>query len=125
MHVERDLTDANGDGWLEFAEGDASVDVQVEAGGFLSVVLQWNQQFGLAGTNLDVFILDETMQQVLASGTDVQDGDDDPVDFTFYQNQADVAVTVHVAVMQQPGSAGSKNEILGLNFSTYLYGAGY
>lgn len=52
--------------------------VTANSGGF-TFYLQWAEQFGSSGIDLDLFILDNA-GNVLASSTGVQDGDDNPLE---------------------------------------------
>jgi subtilisin-like proprotein convertase family protein len=45
------------------------------------VVLYWSDRAGRSANDYDLFILDNALTTVLAASTDVQDGDDDPVEF--------------------------------------------
>jgi subtilisin-like proprotein convertase family protein len=45
------------------------------------VVLYWSDRAGASANDYDLFILDNALTTVAAASTDVQDGDDDPIEF--------------------------------------------
>lgn len=71
--------------------GDRLLSVSLAGGGGNSIRLQWAEAFGAAGIDLDLYVLRASDGAVLASSTNVQDGDDDP------QEAVSVAVASNTA----------------------------
>ena len=69
--------------------------------------LQWSDAYGGAGNDYDLFLLNDDLTQVLASSTDVQDGDDDPFEAISSRagNGANINDTGNVlVVLRRPGA---------------------
>jgi hypothetical protein len=50
------------------------------------VVLQWSNPFGEASDDYDLFLVDPDTAEILGSGTDTQNGDDDPIEIAAVSN---------------------------------------
>ncbi len=90
------------------AAGEASnitMDVRIEAGQTLTTWLQWDDPFGEANQDYDLFIIDETETTTFASGSDVQDGDDNPQEVAIFTNETENAITVKLMVRKFAGAA--------------------
>lgn len=73
-----------------FAAGDFTLNLRLRnpngTGVRHTIVLQWNQKFGIANHNFDLYLLDGALANVLQSSTTAQNGAGDPVeliDFTY------------------------------------------
>ncbi|MDH3598138.1 MAG: S8 family serine peptidase, partial [Candidatus Tectomicrobia bacterium] len=85
---------------------DATMDVLVNAGGLVVVTLQWSDAFGSSGNDYNIFILDESESIMLSpGGNDVQDGDDDPLESTFWFNRSNATARVKIIVVQSSGES--------------------
>ncbi len=62
--------------------GDGVISNFVEIGGLVTT-LHWSDPLGESDNDYDLFIMNNTLTTVLAASTDVQDGDDDPIELTF------------------------------------------
>lgn len=62
----------------DFGNGDFRCRIFIPAGRQISVFFQWNNLFNAAADNYDLFLFSEDGGQLLASSTNVQNGDDDP-----------------------------------------------
>ena len=83
---------------------DATMNVLVAPDGFLLVVLQWNDPFGGSENDYDLYILNETENQILAASTELQQGTDDPIEAVLFQNIGVNPVRVKVAVNKFSGA---------------------
>ncbi|MHC4428648.1 MAG: S8 family serine peptidase [Planctomycetota bacterium] len=63
----------------DFGGNDFQLQATALTGSGFTFYLQWAEQFGLSGIDLDLFILDNA-GNVLASSTDTQNGNDDPIE---------------------------------------------
>lgn len=70
------LRDDNGDGWLEF---DGVDEVEVWGWPGLDVVLRWDEPFGDAAIDIDLYLYDESGVEC-DRGEDTQDGRGDPIE---------------------------------------------
>jgi subtilisin family serine protease len=83
---------------------DATMDVLVDAGGLVAVTLQWSDAFGSSGNDYDIFILDE-FGNISPGGNDTQNGDDDPLESTFWINRSNTIARVEIIVVQHRGES--------------------
>ncbi|WP_089935843.1 PKD domain-containing protein [Candidatus Entotheonella palauensis] len=84
---------------------DLTMDVRIEPGETLTAWLQWDDPFGGAGNDYDLFIIDETETITFASGSDTQDGDDHPREVAMFTNETADASTVKLMVRKFDGEA--------------------
>jgi len=84
-------------------------------GGSIRVVLQWNDQFGSSGNDYNVYLYSYTTSSVVASAANVQDGDDDPLEFLYYAASTSTAGDFAIWVVQSAGAASK-------NLEVYMYG---
>lgn len=56
------------------------------AGGEVVVVLQWSDSFGASSNDYDLFLVEAGTTTVIDSSTDVQNGDDDPIEIAGVEN---------------------------------------
>ena len=98
-HYQGTFTDA-GAGFNDFSGGtDASrknLYVDIPYGAAVIVVLQWNEPFGKAYTDFDLMMDDTDTSAIIGFGTEVQDGNDDPIEGFYYEN--DTGKTVHAYI---------------------------
>lgn len=59
---------------------DIGMTIELPANRTSIVVLQWSNHFGEASDDYDLFLVDPDTAEVIDSSTDVQDGDDDPIE---------------------------------------------
>lgn len=62
--------------------------------------LKWSDPLGLSGNDYDLFALNSTGTTVIASSTNIQDGNDDPLEFTGSLNSGR-----RLVVLKKPGAA--------------------
>lgn len=115
-HHEGEFEDSDNDGWQNFAANDETINIQLEPGAEIRAVLQWNNQFGKAGDDYDLYLYDEQLNLELASSQDTQDGDDDPVEMVSYKNTRQFPITIHLCIKK---FSGQNREL-----SIYAFGAG-
>ncbi|MCU0644424.1 MAG: choice-of-anchor J domain-containing protein [bacterium] len=115
-HYEQDFTDNDNDGWQNFASNDETINIQLSAGAEITAVLQWNNQFGKSSDDYDLYIYNEQLTLELASSTDTQDGNDDPVEKIVYKNSKSTAINIHICIKNFSGKTR--------NLSLYTFGAG-
>jgi subtilisin family serine protease len=83
---------------------DATMNVLVSPGGFLLVVLQWNDLFGGSGNDYNLFILNDAEDTILTGSVDIQAGTDDPIEGAIYQNTSGSTVRVKVVINKYRGA---------------------
>ena len=66
----------------------------------LTVVLQWNNRFGAASDDFDLFIARTSDFVVVAASTDFQTGTQDPLEAASFTNSTGSSVTVFIAVSE-------------------------
>ncbi len=117
-HYEADFVSNDGDAFHDFGSAplDESMNVTLSANSTIRLVLQWNNAFGRAADNYDLFIYDANFSSILASSTDVQNGDDDPVEYVEYRNSFFLPRVIQIAVTKTSGA--------NRRFSLYTFGNG-
>ena len=76
--------------------------------GGVTVVLQWNDEFGSSGNNYDLLLYNMNDWNVLASSVYMQDGDDDPIEAFSYTNTAGYTIEAEIDVLNYFGHAEMK-----------------
>lgn len=104
-HYEAEFVSNDGDAVHEFSAApfDESMNVTIGAGSTMLLVLQWNNAFAQASDNYDLYVYD-TGTNILARGTDIQNGDDDPLEFVEYRNNFFLPRTVQIVVTKVSGA---------------------
>lgn len=90
-----------GDTWHDFKSGtgeDATLDVVVPAGESVVVYLQWNDAFGASANDYDMYLGDPSSGTFVDGSTNVQDGNDDPLEIVFYTNTGATDKTLQVLI---------------------------
>lgn len=62
------------------------------------IVLQWNDPFGQSGNDYNLLLYDAPTTTLLDSSLDIQDGNDDPLEFIIYQNDSVTPINANIAV---------------------------
>lgn len=120
---EADFADADGDGWHEFdiIAGDEAMGLELRAEKRLTVCLHWNNQYGKASDDYDLYLYNETLDAVLEQSEDPQTGTQDPLECLRYENPFDESVTLNIAVKKFSGS----NRTITVLFSSAARGLEY
>jgi len=87
--------------WQNFNGSENSCDMkfQVPSGTAGHVVLQWDDRFGKSSNNYDLFLYDEKGREI-ARSVNLQDGDDDPMEWVRFMNTDDNPCTYTVKVVK-------------------------
>ncbi|HEY6292607.1 MAG TPA: S8 family serine peptidase [Terriglobia bacterium] len=80
--------------------------------GEIEVVLTWNDPFGSSSNDYDLFLVEQSTGQVVASSTNPQTGTQDPVEFFDYAQPASAPEGTFEIVIQ---NAGNKAAVRNLN----------
>ncbi|MDD1725002.1 MAG: S8 family serine peptidase [Methanospirillum sp.] len=80
---------------------------KVEPGIAGHVILQWDDRFGRSANNYDLFLYDESGREI-ARSVNLQDGDDDPMEWVRFMNSGDKPREYTVRVVQ----AAAENALL-------------
>jgi MYXO-CTERM domain-containing protein len=102
------VTDSNGDGWLEM-DGTDELPLELWGAEWGGVSLRWNEPFGEAGTDLDLYIFDAVGDECSRS-EDTQDGDDAPYEATYCEPTVDG--DLRVSIFDASGRASGKTVYL-------------
>ncbi len=90
--------DAHDFGAAAGGSSDPTLRVTVGAGGNLTVILHWNDPSPGSGNDYDLLVFDAAVDTVLATGEDVQNGNDFPLEFAEFENQSASAILADVVV---------------------------
>lgn len=106
--------DPNGD-YHDFSEGSdpTSVDMYctIPRGGRIRVVLQWNDTFGSSNNDYNLHLYSFKSGSVVLSNTDIQDGDDDPMEFLVYTASPSTEGDFAIWVSKEAGAAAKTLEL--------------
>ena len=101
-------SDVDSDGWLEFTSGGELNRVQLSVGQRLTVQARWDDNWGNAATDLDLYLYNSSVTSVLASSLDEQSGagGQDPIE-RIISFTAPVTGAYHLAIKHFAGAAPS------------------
>ncbi|OFW14761.1 MAG: hypothetical protein A3F69_03345 [Acidobacteria bacterium RIFCSPLOWO2_12_FULL_66_10] len=78
--------------------------IRLPQNGEVAIFLTWNDAFGASGNNYDLYLVQQSTGQVVARGTDVQTGRQDPSEFIDYVNRG-AADSFRIIVQNVRGGA--------------------
>lgn len=78
--------------------GDPGNEVTIGAGGGATCVIQWDEPFGAAATDLDLVVVQGSPNNVIAKSDNPQDGTQDPVELVQINNPTETDQTVSLVV---------------------------
>jgi hypothetical protein len=84
--------------------GDEFFEVQIPAGGVVSVSLQWNDRFEASYNDYDIYLLrsakhDYSVNNIYAASQNLQIGAEDPVESVAYYNAGANPITAYIAIV--------------------------
>ena len=82
--------------------------VEIPNNGEVTVVLQWNDEFGFSGNDYDLYLYDTADWSILDYSEYTQDGDDDPLEVFSYTNTGGSTIDVEIDVYNYNGAAATK-----------------
>ena len=105
-HYQGNYCNLTGTYWHDFSAGTSGdkpfLYLNMPAGSSVTVVLQWDDPFGAAVNDYDLFLLDVTTDTQQAGSWNTQDGDDDPLET--FQFTATTSDDYYIIVDQWAGS---------------------
>ncbi|HEV7732816.1 MAG TPA: S8 family serine peptidase [Candidatus Binatia bacterium] len=104
LGVIHDFDPANG--------GDPGNEVLIGAGGGASCVLQWNEPFGAAATDLDLLVVQNDPNNVIAKSDNPQTGMQDPVEMVQINNPTDTDKRVSLVVQYFSGDPNRRFRLM-------------
>ena len=111
-HYQGDYyNDSSADPFHDFSRNATSDDylyVNIPNNGEVTVVMQWNDEFGLSGNNYDLLLFNTDGWDVLAGSIYPQNGDDDPVEAFTYTNTGGSTIVAKIDVYNYNGAAATK-----------------
>jgi subtilase family serine protease len=110
-HWQGTFRDTNGNKWHEFASGDESLTITVNAGDQIGVFLTWNDWPGSAN-DYDLYLFNSNGTQVAASQR-IQSGTEPPIESLFYQSF--VPGTYHIRIKADGNPAPRTFSLFSLN----------
>jgi hypothetical protein len=107
-HYEGNYNEGGGsDYWHDFGPDDETITVVVGAGGSVSVNLVWDTTGGVYSCDLDLFLYDHTMSNVIASSEQPQYFPE----FCSWTNNTGSAQTIHITVYRDSGEIDNHLEV--------------
>lgn len=103
-------TDADGDGWLEFAGGDEGNDLSLSPGTSIRVALRWSDRWGASADDHDLYLFPDGGTTAVARSTRRQDGRGDPVERLSFTSAR--GGDFELAVRHRSGSTSNRLQIL-------------
>ena len=109
-----------GDGTADFSNGSNALFpylyVTLYPGENIRVVMEWNDPFGDSGNDYDLYLYDRYTSDLLVTNPNVQDGDDDPLEFIYYRNNT--GGNVYLEIVAKKMVPTDENKTLEI----YVYG---
>jgi subtilisin family serine protease len=118
QHLEQDFVATPNSTLHDFAggAGDNTNGVIVPPGGTLTCILQWNDPFGAAANDYDLFVLDQNLN-VVAVSDDPQVGAQDPIEVVSVSNLSNRDAVANVVINRFGQSAPRRLELFCLGAS--------
>ena len=85
--------------------------LQMQAGGSVRIVLQWNDQFGSSGNDYDLYLYNIDTSTTVAQSTATQDGDDDPLEFISYTVPGGTPTADYAIIVDKYSGVGKTLEV--------------
>ena len=101
-------TDADTNGWLDFAPGDEMDSMTLAAGANVTVAIRWADPWGASANNYDLVLYSGATR--VASSTDVQAGAGDP--FEVIEYQAPTSGTYDIRIQRVSGAPTTRMQLL-------------
>ncbi|MFM2105666.1 MAG: hypothetical protein RL338_698 [Chloroflexota bacterium] len=103
-------TDADGDGWLEFAPGDEGNDLSLSPGTSIRVAIRWSDRWGASADDHDLYLFPDGGTTAVARSTRRQDGRGDPVERLSFTSAR--GGDFELAVRHRAGSTSNRLQLL-------------
>jgi hypothetical protein len=91
----------------DFGDGDFRFRISIPAGSVLDIVFQWDNLFGSASDDYDIYLVSTDNSQILARGDDSQNGNDFPLETIDFGPQNNLTVA-DLVINRASGSAGRR-----------------
>jgi len=85
--------------------GDVGMTYEIPGGGIAAFFLQWSDPFGSSSNDYDLFIVETIGGAVLAFSNDLQNGNDDPIEFVAVENDGFGSQFVDIIILKDSGAA--------------------
>lgn len=92
---------------------DVGMTYEIPGGGLAAFFLQWSDPFGSSSNDYDLFIVDSFSGDILDSGTNPQNGNDDPFEFAIVENDGFGSLLVEIIIRKFSGTP----QTLEMNFN--------
>jgi PGF-pre-PGF domain-containing protein len=96
----------DGTGFHDFSSGTnefKNISIYVPSGTKIQIILQWDDSFDSSSNNYDMYLIDNSTQEILEYSNVSQDGDDTPLERIIYTNDNDSSKNVSVRVNKCSG----------------------
>ncbi len=113
-HYDAAYTDNGGFHDFGAANGgssDLTMNILIASGGSIEIDLQWNDRFGHAADDYDLYLYNQATNVILASSTDLQNGTQDPYESLVYDNPVDPMGNPSVVKVVVAKASGSNKRI--------------
>lgn len=97
QHWSGTFTDANANGWNEFAPGDEGNTITLPAGAFTCIALKWDD-WPASAEDYDLYLTRSPDGVVVASSTNPQTGTEPPTELTCHGNGSGVSETYAIGI---------------------------
>ena len=98
------ITDADSDGWLEFQAGGEVNAVSLSAGKTYYAQARWDDSWGNAARNLDLYLYNSAVTAIVASSTDPQSGAAGQYPYEWVGYNVPTTGTYYLAIRREGGS---------------------
>ncbi len=102
--------DADRDGYLDWSPGESLNGISLAAGETVAAAIRWDEPWGSARSDYDLYLFDETTDTPVAAADDLQAGEGDPFEVISYRTAT--AGTYYLAVYRNEGAADHRIQLL-------------
>ncbi len=121
MHYQGHFTDSDGDGWHDFAPGDATNDIEANEFSDIMVFLTWDA-WPTTDQDYDLYLYDPDFNLV-ASSINAQTGTQPPTEKIIYRPST--AGTHHVMVKESSATENQELKVFTFNYELYYHTAAH
>ena len=90
--------------------------VSITSGGYVRIVLQWNDEWGASGNDYDLYLYNRESNEIVGQSNGIQDGNDSPLEYISYTNNTGAYATYSIRVVKN----GGENK----NLEVFIYSSG-
>ncbi|MFP4654847.1 MAG: S8 family serine peptidase [Methanohalobium sp.] len=85
-----------------------SFEISIAPNGSIDIVLQWNDRFGTSSNDYDLYLFKTDNWEMIDRSTNVQDGNDDPLEYISYTNPTESTISAEISIKNYNSEASKR-----------------